>query len=210
MFSRRKQVLAALAGALLVPAALATPMPAAAQFYSDGYRFLEAVEKSDGEAATQLLDEPGSTIVNSRDITTGDSGLHITIARRDLLWTRFLLQRKANPNIRNNNGVTPLSLAVQLGFHEGVETLVDKGAQVDVANSAGETPLISAVHRRDTQLMRILLEGGANPDRTDNSGRSARDYASLPGVSSAILAEIERSAESEQERAASRSYGPSL
>lgn len=210
MFSRRKQVLAALAGALLVPAALATPMPAAAQFYSDGYRFLEAVEKSDGEAATRLLDEPGSTIVNSRDITTGDSGLHITIARRDLLWTRFLLQRKANPNIRNNNGVTPLSLAVQLGFHEGVETLVDKGAQVDVANSAGETPLISAVHRRDTQLMRILLEGGANPDRTDNSGRSARDYASLPGVSSAILAEIERSAESEQERAASRSYGPSL
>ena len=135
------------------------------------------------------------------------NGLTIAI---QLLLTRFLLQRKANPNIRNNNGVTPLSLAVQLGFHEGVETLVDKGAQVDVANSAGETPLISAVHRRDTQLMRILLEGGANPDRTDNSGRSARDYASLPGVSSAILAEIERSAESEQERAASRSYGPSL
>lgn len=210
MFSRRKQVLAALAGAMLVPFAMATPEPAAAQFYSDGYRFLEAVKKSDGETATRLLDEPGSTIVNARDITTGDSGLHLTIARRDLLWTRFLLQRKANPNIRNNNGVTPLSLAVQLGFHDGVETLVDKGAQVDVANSAGETPLISAVHRRDTELMRILLEGGANPDRTDNSGRSARDYASLPGVSSAILAEIERSAKSAEERAASRSYGPTL
>lgn len=210
MFLRRKQVLAALACAMLVPAALAIPAPATAQFYSDGYRFLEAVKKSDGETATGLLDEPGSTIINSRDITTGDSGLHLTIARRDLLWTRFLLQRKANPNIRNNNGVTPLSLAVQLGFHDGVKTLVDNGAQVDVANRAGETPLISAVHRRDAELMRILLEGGANPDRTDNSGRSARDYASLPGVSSAILGEIDRSAESAEERAAGRSYGPSL
>jgi ankyrin repeat protein len=215
MFSWRKPAIAALAGITLAPSALAicalaVAAPAAAQFYSDGYRFLEAVKKKDGETATSLLDEPGSTVVNSRDLTTGETGLHLTIAQRDLLWTQFLLQRKANPNIKDNKGMTPLMLAVQLGFLDGVETLVNKGAQVDVANRAGETPLITAVHRRDTELMRILLEAGADPDQTDNSGRSARDYASLPGVGSVVLGEIERSAKSAEERAASRSYGPSL
>ena len=57
-------------------------------------------------------------------------------------WVRFLLQRGANPNIRNNNGITPLQLATRLGFVEGAEELLKKGAMVNVADSQGETPLM--------------------------------------------------------------------
>src|SRR5690606_35965538 len=159
-----------------------------------GFKFLKAVKEKDGDTATKMLEQPGTTVVNARDISSGESGLHIAVARRDLTWLNFLLGKRANPNIADKKGVTPLMLATRLGFLEGVEALASRGARIDVANDAGETPLISAVHRRDVALMRILLKAGADPDRTDNSGRSASDYARLDGPGSVLLGEIERDA----------------
>lgn len=182
--------------------------PAAAQMYSDGYKFLKAIKDKDGDAAIKMLEEPGTTVVNARDISSGESGLHIAIARRDLTWVGFLLGKGANPNVADNKGVTPLMLATQLGFAEGVEALAGRGARIDVAKDAGETPLISAVHRHDATLMRILLKAGADPDRTDNSGRSARDYARLDGSSSVLLGEIERNAK--KGTGGKPVYGPSV
>jgi ankyrin repeat protein len=188
--------------------ALATT-PAAAQF-SDGYNFLKAVKDRDGTKATEFLSEPGSTLIGTRDQTTGETALHITVQRRDETWTQFLLERGANPNIGDKRGVTPLALASSLGFVDGVELLIKRGARVDVPNSAGETPLISAVHRRDMPMIRLLLKNGANADRADNSGRSARDYAQLMGSASGVLDEIAR-AEAERKTAPVQdSYGPGL
>lgn len=202
-----------LAAGLLVPAGtMLTGMPAAAQNYSPGYQFLEAVKKKDGAKVIEMLSEPGgSTIINSRDITDGHNALHIAVERRDVTWINFLTGRGANTNLATNRGVTPLLRAVQIGFDEGVEALVNAGARVDDENQAGETPLMSAVHQRDIGLMRVLLEAGADPDRVDNSGRSARDYAELDGKNSTTLAEIERSAKPPEEReGAAPSYGPSF
>lgn len=198
-----------LAGAAMA-ATLGMGVPAAAQNYSDGYKFLQAVEKKDIDEADELLGKPGSTVINSRDLSTGRTGLHIAADRRDVVWLVYLLNRKANPNIADNRGVTPLMRASQIGFFEGVEHLITAGARVDTPNSAGETPLISAVHRRDTQMMRALLKAGADPDRADNSGRSARDYAELGGPSSETLAEIDRSATPASQRRTEQVYGPSF
>ena len=196
------------AGAILLGAALVVSAPAAAQMYSDGYKFLKAVKDKDGAVVNELLDSPGSTLVNARDISSGETGLHIATARRDVTWIQFLLGKGGNPNIADKRGVTPLMLAAQLGFVEGVQALAKGGGRVDVANDAGETPLISAIHRRDIALMRVLLKAGANPDRTDNSGRSARDYAALDGANSLLTGEIERNAKGGASD--KPSYGPSL
>jgi hypothetical protein len=193
---------------ILLGTLLLASVPAAAQMYSDGYRFLKAIKDKDGDAAIKMLEEPGTTVVNARDISSGESGLHIAIARRDLTWVNFLLAKGANPNLSDNKGVTPLMLATQLGFAEGVGALAGRGARIDVSNDAGETPLISAVHRRDIALMRILLKAGADPDRTDNSGRSARDYARLDGAGSVLLGEIERNAK--KDAGGKPVYGPSV
>jgi len=173
---------------------LAFAAPSQAQTYSDGYKFLEAVDEKDIAEVEKLLGKPGSTLINSRDITNGRTALHIAAARRDIVWLVFLANKGANPNIADNRGVTPLMVASQLGFFEGVQALITAGARVDASNDAGETPLITAVHRRDTQMMRVLLTAGADPDRSDNSGRSAREYAELEGPNSRTLEEIERSA----------------
>lgn len=188
--------------------ALALAAPANAQFYSEGYEFLEAVRDRDGQAATDMLNEPGSTVINARDVTSGESALHVVVARRDVTWTRWLLQEGANPNITDNRGRTPLIAASEIGFLEGVEALVRRGARVDVANQTGETPLIAAVHARNIQLMEVLLEAGADPDLTDNTGRSARDYAMQSGVPPRILMTIEESEEDDENEAGDRIYGP--
>lgn len=206
----RRIIIAILAGfgfALAVPGA----SPVAAQMYSDGYKFLKAVKDKKGDDATAMLNTPGNTVINSRDLTSGETGLHYTIQRRDLVWTNWLLQEDANPNIADKRGMTPLLLAAQINFIEGVEALVKGGANVDVTNATGETPLIAAVHAQNYELMEVLLRSGANPDRTDNSGRSARDYASERGAGTRTMAVIEDFERPESERAgANRIYGPNF
>lgn len=196
--------------ALLLAGGLLLAAPVAAQLYSEGYQFLKAVEDKDGAAVTEMLETPGATVVNARDLSNGRSGLHIVADRRDLTWIGFLLQNGANPNVRDNRGRTPLVVATQRGFVDGVEALVEGGAQVDIADETGETPLISAVHARNTAMMRVLLEAGANPDRRDNSGRSARDYARLRSESGVEMQTIERYQRPEDERESANVYGPSF
>ena len=197
-------------GAIASAIALAFAVPAAAQFQSDGYKFLEAVKDRKGDEATEMLSKPGSQLINSRDITSGDTGLHIAVARSDALWVRFLLQRGADPNIRNKKGVTPLQLATAMGFTDGVEELIKKGASVNVSDQTGETPLIAAVHSRNVALVRLLLGKGADPDRNDNSGRSARDYMELQNGNSLMKQEFENADAKKAEAGTKKDYGPSF
>ena len=190
--------------------AFSAPEPVSAQLYSEGYQFLEAVKERNGDEATDMLNQPGTQIVNTRDITTGETGLHIVTARRDTVWVRFLLQRGANPNIRDRNGITPLQLATRLGFIDGVEALIKGGADVNVADSQGETPLIAAVHQRDVAIVRKLLEEGANPDRNDNSGRSARDYMQLMTGNTLLAREFEEADAKREGQGTPEQYGPSF
>ena len=189
-------------------AALGLAMPVHAQMYSEGYEFLKAVKDKDGTKVTEMLSTPGATVVNARELNSGRSAMHIVTERRDGVWIDFLAQKGAHVDVRDEQGITPLMLATQINFIDGVERLLKRGANVDVTNNAGETPLMFAVHSRNTELMRVLLEAGANPDRFDNSGRSARDYARLRGANDITLDTITRYEKSPDERETATIYGP--
>lgn len=164
-----------------VALALLTPTVVQAQF-SDTYNFLKAVKDKDGQKVTDLLQKPGSTVINSRDVNSGENALHFIVARRDATWLTFLLAKGANPNLTDNDGNTPLMDAVQGRFEEGVRALLTYKAQVDKVNDSGETPLIRAVQLRDVAIVRLLVAQGANPDKRDTmAGMSARDYAQRDG-----------------------------
>lgn len=195
--------------ALAATAAIALASPAHAQF-SAGYKFLEAVKKKDADAVQTALSDPGTTIVNTRDVTSGQTALHIVTARRDATWMAFLLQKGANVDARDTRGVTPLQIATNLGFVEGVELLIRFKADPDQADDTGETPLISAVHRRNLAMARSLLVGGADPDRPDSSGRSARDYAKLDGSDQLLTAMATYARKTGAGGAGAPIYGPKL
>lgn len=154
-------------------------VPAAAQQQSESYKFLEAIKKEDGKTVIDMLGKPGSTIINTREVTTGDGALHVIIKNGGgENFMRYLLQSGADPNIRDRRNNTPLMLAVQLGKTNYVPILLQYKANPNLANSSGETPLIAAVQNRDIATVRELLAKGADPDQTDNvAGMSARDYA---------------------------------
>jgi uncharacterized protein len=178
--------------AAVVLAALVAPVAGHAQF-SESYNFLKAVKERDGAKVTEFLNKPGSgaVIVNTRDGTTGETALHIVAAGRDGLWLGFLLQRGANPDMRDGRGNTALMIATQLGWADGIQTLLARRAGVDVTNSSGETPLIRAVQNRDLASVRVLLAAGANPNKPDNAaGLSAKEYAQRDPRSANILKEI--------------------
>lgn len=187
-------------------AALLLPTSAAAQF-SDSYNFLKAVRERDGAEASKYLNDETTRVINTRDTSSGETALAIVIKNRDLSWTRFLLAKGANPGIADRQGMTPLMHATLLGFTDGAEALLGRGAQVDQANSRGETALILAVQRRDAAMVRMLVKRGANPDKTDHiAGLSARDYAKRDDRTGTMLALLD--AKDETTRPLGPVFGP--
>ncbi|EIZ80923.1 ankyrin [Novosphingobium sp. Rr 2-17] len=184
--------------------------PAHADF-SDGYKFLDAVKKKDGEKVEKALDGGSSQIINTKDNSTGETALQIVTARRDTTWLGYLIAKGAKLDVADDRGRTALEIAVNLGWREGAELLLNQGASPDPVNNAGETPLIFAVHRKDTTLIKMLLQSGANPDRADNSGRSARDYASIEGGGPSLVSVIDGYVKKNPVKAKPKSvYGPTL
>ena len=168
-------------GVAMPLAAMIAPQVAQAQF-SDSYNFLKAVRDRDGDKAMTLLAKPGGTVVNTRDIKTGETALHIVVARRDPTWLNFMLSKGAKPDLANGQGDTPLMVATQLRWVDGIRVLMANGATIDKPNDNGETPLIRAVQLRDLATVRLLVSLGANPDKRDTiAGMSARDYADREG-----------------------------
>jgi uncharacterized protein len=206
----RGAIASAILAMILAAGVVAPSVPASAQMFSEGYKFLKAVRDREGDEATNMLNKPGNTLINSRDVTSGDTGLHIVIQRQDIEWVRFLLQRGADPNIRNRRGISPLQLATSLGFVAAVEELISGGANVNISDQTGETPLIAAVHQRNAPLVRRLLEKGADPDRNDNSGRSARDYMMLMAGNTLMKQEFDAADAKRKGETPARRYGPAF
>ena len=197
-FSVNRKIILAVVAVAMLPVAGGVVAPAAQAQFSDSYNFLKAVRERKGEDAEKFLAEPGTVIVNTRDSTTGETALHIVVQRRDTTWLNYLLQKGGNPNLADKKGTTPLMLATQINFVEGIDSLVKRKAVVDQTNRSGETALILAVQLRNSEAVRVLLKAGANPDKKDSrAGYSARDYAKQDGRASAIVSIIENHGKTE-------------
>ncbi len=161
--------------------ALAAAMPAAAQMgFSPSYVFLKAVKDADAKTITEMLNKAGSgsVIINTKSQDNGDTALHIVTRRRDLVYLNFLLARGADPNVTNKADVSPLFMATQMRWAEGVSLLLDRRARPDLPSALGATALTRAVQNYDASIVALLLRAGANPLKAEaGSGLSARDYA---------------------------------
>ncbi|EPS33532.1 hypothetical protein PDE_08494 [Penicillium oxalicum 114-2] len=91
--------------------------------------------------------------------------LNEAIIQRDLESAQLLLQFKANPNIPDSHGQTPLLLAVEQSFIEGATLLLQHGADVNYrAQAELDSPLTSSVFRGSPTLVQTLLAYGGKPN----------------------------------------------
>jgi ankyrin repeat protein len=120
--------------------------------------------------------------------------LALAVQKRNAELVGRLLEKGADANLADDNGVTPLYGAV---IGENVDTgivrmLIEKGANVNVQSTTrGATPLIYTVVNFnapvETKLvaMKLLIENGADPNKQETgNGYTALMYAFLDSRSS--------------------------
>jgi ankyrin repeat protein len=80
--------------------------------------------------------------------------------------TNELLKKKANPNVWNNDGFSPICMAVMRNPNTNIlELLLDNGADINDKSKLPEgthTPLHEAVYQLNVVFIKYLLERGAN------------------------------------------------
>ena len=78
--------------------------------------------------------------------------------------TEFLMVKGAEINIKDNQGINILFMAVSSRNipYSVIKLLLDKGVEIDVQNSRGETPLLRAIAYKNWQVAQLLIDRGAN------------------------------------------------
>lgn len=112
------------------------------------------------------------TIVHSRD-KWGFTALHGVAGEEQYEAAEYLLDHGADPNAKNDEGITPLHLAA---YPEMVELLVRRGADINIRSNDECTPLfVQASEAEGYEVMETLLKLGADPKPKNKWGQSALD-----------------------------------
>jgi len=92
----------------------------------------------------------------------------------------LLLDQKAEMDVRDNNGDTPLHSAAACGDVDVSRLLLKRGADVNAENDEGSTPLHRASEVSSTgnsEIVRLLLNHGADVLVRTLSGKTASEVA---------------------------------
>ena len=92
----------------------------------------------------------------------GTRAIHWAVHHVDYEVLAALIAKKANPNVRNEFGSTPIAQAAALGDTRMVKMLLDAGAEREGANPDGETALMLAIKTGETAVVELLIKAGAN------------------------------------------------
>jgi uncharacterized protein len=101
--------------------------------------------------------------------------------RQDRQGLQAQLDRRANVNAAQGDGMTTLHWAVQHDDLSGVETLIKAGADVKAANRYGVTPLSIACTNGNGKIVKLLLDAGADCNTALPGGETALMTAARTG-----------------------------
>ncbi len=151
--------------------------------------FIAALSK-DNEIEIKRLVEDKDLYVNVVKEPVNKSVLldHIIRLYGDKDWANSviakLLQRGANPNVKDYYGETPIYAAKNF---EQAKILIAAGARVDVRDNLNMTPLHYAASYGRVEIVKVLLANGVNPCIKNDRGKTANDpYAVCPEIKKMI------------------------
>ena len=109
-------------------------------------------------------------------------GIRDCFSRGDSAMVKILLQAGADPNVVDNDRVTPLMLAAKRGYTEVTKALVAAGADVNAADKDGKPLLMHAMDLEEyVEVIRLLIAAGANVNATMPDGGTTLQHAREKG-----------------------------
>jgi len=103
----------------------------------------------------QLLVKHGADI-NAQDLIRGGTPLLSSTALKSFDAAEILIKLKADPNIMDDKGNTPLHYATQRGHSRLVKMLVDHGANIHLENRDGYSPVDLSRNRNSRKIFELL------------------------------------------------------
>jgi ankyrin repeat protein len=138
----------------------------------------DAAQKNDLRRVREMLaTNPG--LANQKDSGFGRTPLHWAARGVHLDMLKLLLDKGADPNLRDNSKITPLHSVSARGHREAAELLLGSGADVNAVDEFGKTPLAYAITGGHKQLADFLVsKGGTVPIKGEAGRRLFHDSAS--------------------------------
>jgi ankyrin repeat protein len=144
-------------------------------------KLMEAALAGDTEGVRKVLLEK-SDLVNARaskgtcrhhrQLTEGDTILHLAARCGHLPVAELLMSLKAQVNIANEKGRTPLHDAAKSGRDDIARLLVERNADPNAKDQNGRTPLHEAAVGGNPEVAQTLVARGANPSAADSHGNT--------------------------------------
>jgi ankyrin repeat protein len=130
----------------------------------------------------QTSDQARRELQDSNIYYSSDS-FFTAVRNGDYRAVKLFLLSGMDPNIKDDNDMTPLMYAAQNGDRLIAETLLQGGADVDVVQDGpfGKNALVYAAEYQKPEMVKFLLNYGAYPDVQDKHGMTPLMYAARKG-----------------------------
>jgi ankyrin repeat protein len=135
---------------------------------------ITAVRTNDLSKIKALID--GGANVNEQDRAGSRTALHWAAKNGNREALAALVDAKADPNIKDRQGRTPLWGAVE-NSPEVTKYLIEKGADVNARDTVNATPLLWAAGFGRPETVSLLLENKADVKAVDDNGWTALIWA---------------------------------
>ncbi|MFA5480485.1 MAG: ankyrin repeat domain-containing protein, partial [Candidatus Muiribacteriota bacterium] len=112
----------------------------------------------------------------------GNNTLHTYIYSKNIKDFEKALSKNYNNdflNHKNNNGTTPLILAVDYNLIDFIDLLLKSGADIEAKNDIGNTALMTSVQKNNLKITFFLIKSGADVNTLDIHGYRAISFALL-------------------------------
>ena len=128
-------------------------------------------------------------VVEKQTTLLNPKGINVSVLaaqQQQLNFVRLLLASRADVNVRNTDGITPLIGAVSLGNEPVVNALLKAQADANTADGAGLTPLHLAAGRGQAAITDTLIRHRAGLNTPDGRGETPLGHALRAGHTNTI------------------------